>query len=78
VVGFGLLAALLVDMARADRRAAARLRGPAVPGERRVWTTVAALLQREHAELMPMYPGPPIGGVRPVQGAAVGRHAGGA
>ena len=78
VVFAGLLVALLVLMLRADRRAAARLRGPVGSGERRVWTTVAALLQREQADEMPMYPGPPISRVRPAQGAATSRRAGGA
>jgi hypothetical protein len=75
----GLLVALSVLMLREDRRAAARLRGPVGSGERRVWISVAALLARERADVMPMYPGPPISRVRPVQGAATRhRHAGGA
>jgi hypothetical protein len=78
VVGLGLLVALLVDMARADRRAAVQLRGPMPGGGPPRWT-VAALRQREHAESMPMYPAPPRGGRRPAQGVATGHHhAGGA
>ena len=74
----GLFVALLLRLSVVDRRAAARLRGPVGPGEARVWTTVAALLQREHADSMPMYPGPPRSRLRPAQGAVTRRHAGGA
>jgi hypothetical protein len=74
----GLFVALLVRLSAMDRRTAARLRGPVGSGDRRVWT-VDALLQREDAESMPMYPGPGRGRLRPAQGAATGyRHAGGA
>jgi hypothetical protein len=70
----GLLVVLSVRLSVLDRRAATRLRGQAGPGERRVWTTVAALLEREHADAMPMYPAPPRGRPRPAQGAATGHH----
>jgi hypothetical protein len=77
VVFAGLLVVLPVWLSAVDRRAAARLRGPVGPAERRVWT-VAALRQREHADAMPMYPAPPRRRLRPTRGAGPGRAVGGA
>jgi len=72
----GLLVALMVQMLRADRRAAARLRGSELGGS--LVRTVAGLRAREGADAMPMYPRGLRGRPRPVQGAVPGHRAGGA
>ncbi len=79
VVVVGLLVALLVNMSRADRQAAARPRGPGPGGS--VVRTVAGLRAREGADAMPMYPGGVRGRLRrahPAQAVLPGWRGGGA